>query len=126
MPLTNEAVIPIGQKDYWNALTPYTEDPYFNQYFYNPELALYMDDDLFGGAVPSFAPLRIQKASLQSFDFTNGADGLFPLRGNAALNGTALLNASFGPLLMPGAGNPRSVDLWPIFYTGVPNVRPYQ
>ncbi len=26
----------------------------------------------------------------------------------------------------PGAGKPRSVDLWPIFHTGVPNVRPYQ
>ncbi len=126
MPLTNEVVIPIGQKDYWNALTPYTEDPTHFQYFYNPELALYMDDDLFGGAVPSFSPLRIQKNSLQSFDFTNGADGLFPLKGSSALNGTALSNANFGALLLPGAGKPRSVDLWPIFYTGVPNMPPYQ
>jgi len=126
MPLTNEAVIPIGQKDYWNALTPYSEDPAHYQYFYNPELGLYMDDDLFGGAVPSFSPLRIQKNSLQSFDFTNGANGLFPLKGNPALAGTALDDAVFGTLLLPGAGKPRSVDLWPIFYTGVPNVRPYQ
>ncbi len=126
MPLTNEAVIPIGQKDYWNALTPYSEDPAHYQYFYNPELGLYMDDDLFGGAVPSFSALRIQKNSLQSFDFTNGANGLFPLKGNAALAGTALDDAVFGTLLLPGAGKPRSVDLWPIFYTGVPNVRPYQ
>jgi Domain of unknown function (DUF4331)/Secretion system C-terminal sorting domain len=28
--------------------------------------------------------------------------------------------------LLPAAGKPRSVDLWPIFHTGVPNVRPYQ
>ena len=126
MPLTNEAVIPIGQKDVWNFTTPYNEVPSHNEYFYNPELALYMDDDLFGGAVPSFAPLRIQKASLQTFDFTNGANGLFPLKGTAAVAGTALDDAIFGKLLLPGAGKPRSVDLWPIFHTGVPNVRPYQ
>ena len=29
--------------------------------FYNPELGLYMDDALFGGAVPAFSPLRIQR-----------------------------------------------------------------
>ncbi|MEP6646599.1 MAG: DUF4331 family protein, partial [Saprospiraceae bacterium] len=126
MPLTNEAVIPIGQKDIWNFHTPYDAIPGHNEYFYNPELALYMDDDLYGGAVPAFAPLRIQKASLQTFDFTNGANGLYPLKGSAAVAGTALDDAVFGKLLLPGPGKPRSVDLWPIFNTGVPNVRPYQ
>jgi len=128
MPLTNEAVIPIGYKDLWNRMTPYQEfaDTLFDAFFYNPELALYMDDDLFGGAVPSFAPLRIQKKSLGAFDFTNGADGLFGLKGNPALAGTALDDAVFGTLLLPGPGKPRSVDLWPAFHTGVPNVIPYQ
>lgn len=115
MPLTNEAVIAIGDKDYWNRLTPYDEigETKLDEYFYNPELALYMDDDLFGGAVPSFAPLRIQKKSLGAFDFTNGADGLYGLKGNAALAGTALDDAVFGTLLLPAPGKPRSVDLWP-------------
>jgi len=27
---------------------------------------------------------------------------------------------------LPAAASPRSVDLWPIFHTGVPNMRPYQ
>lgn len=128
MPLTNEAVIPIGAKDYWNRLTPYDElsDSLLDPFFYNPELALYMDDDQFGAAVPAFAPLRIQTASLGAFDFTNGADGLFPLKGSDAVAGTALDDAVFGTLLLPAAGQPRSVDLWPIFHTGVPNVRPYQ
>ncbi|MCP9235047.1 DUF4331 family protein [Lewinella sp. JB7] len=131
MPLTNEAVIPVGMKDYWNAITPYDElkDTLLDKYFYNPELALYMDDDLFGGAVPAFAPLRIQTASqtvLGNVDFTNGADGLFVLKGNDALVGTALDPDIFGGLLLPGPGKPRSVDLWPIFHTGVPNVAPYQ
>ena len=136
MPLTNEVVIPIGAKDYWNALTPYQEltDTLMDQYFYNPELALYMDDDQFGGAVPAFSPLRIQEASLAGllgadfpgFDFTNGADGLFVLKGNAALDGSALDDDVFGTLLLPAAASPRSVDLWPIFHTGVPNAIPYQ
>lgn len=125
MPLTNEAVIPLGAKDYWNAATPY-EDKEFYKYFYNPELALYMDDEKFGGAVPSFSPLRIQRKSLGSFDFGFGKDGLYGLKGNAALNGTALDDKVFGTLLLPAAGSARSVDLWPIFHTGVPNVIPYQ
>ncbi len=128
MPLINEAVIPIGDKDFWNRLSPYDEitETTMDDYFYNPELALYMDDDLFGTAVPSFAPLRIQKASLGAFDFSNGADGLFGLKGSTAVAGTALDDAVFGTLLLPGPGKPRSVDLWPAFHTGVPNVIPYQ
>jgi len=128
MPLTNEAVIPIGDKDKWNRMTPYDElaETTMDEYFYNPELALYMDDALFGGAVPSFAPLRVQRNSLQSFDFGNGNDGLFGLAGTPAVAGTALDNAVFGTLLLPAAGKPRSVDLWPAFFTGVPNVIPYQ
>lgn len=128
MPLTNEVVIPVGMKDYWNSLTPYQEiaDQTLDGFFYNPELALYMDDDLFGGAVPGFSKLRIQRNSLGAFDFGNGNDGLFALKGSAAVAGTALDDAVFGTLLLPGPGKPRSVDLWPIFHTGVPNVRPYQ
>lgn len=128
MPLTNEVVIPIGMKDYWNSLTPYEEitDTILDPFFYNPELALYMDDDQFGPAVPAFAPLRIQRNSLQRFDFGNGQDGLFSIKGTAAVAGTALDDQVFGELLLPGPGMPRSVDLWPIFHTGVPNVAPYQ
>ncbi|MDW3648218.1 MAG: DUF4331 family protein [Bacteroidia bacterium] len=126
MPLTNEAVIPIGDKDEWNARTPYNENPAHFEYFFNPELGLYMDDALFGGAVPAFSPLRIQRNSLGAFDFGNGNDGLFGLKGSAAVAGTALDDAIFGTLLLPDAGKPRSVDLWPTFHTGVPNLAPYQ
>jgi len=129
MPLTNEAVVPIGYKDYWNSLTPYqdlSKLSTFGNFFYNPELALYMDDAQFGGAVPAFAKLRIQKNSLGQFGFGDGQNGLYGLKGNAALNGTALSDAAFGTLLLPAPNSPRSVDLWPIFHTGVPNLNPYQ
>ena len=74
----------------------------------------------------AFSALRIQKASLGAYDFTNGADGLWPLKGTAAVAGTALDDAIYGTLLLPAAGKPRSVDLWPIFFTGAPNFPPYQ
>ncbi|MBC3795431.1 DUF4331 family protein, partial [Spirosoma utsteinense] len=123
----NEAVIPIGMKDKWNAASPYGgEDLQFAKYFTNPELALYMDDSQFGSAVPSLNALRIQSKSLGAFDFRNGKPGLFGLKGNAALNGTALAEAAFGGILLPDNKSPRAVDLLPIFYTGVPNLAPYQ
>jgi len=128
MPLTNEAVIPIGQKDFWNSLTPYQDGNYFDSLFCNPELGLYMDDALFGTAVPALSALRIQKASptlLGNVNFGNGNDGLYVLYGNAATTGTALDTALFGNYLLRD-NQPRSADLLPIFYTGVPNLAPYQ
>ena len=125
MPLTNEVIMPIGKKDYWNSLRPYNEDVALQIYFTNPELALYMDNSLFGGAVPAFSALRVQRNSLQAFDFGNTKNGLAGLFGNPATIGTALDTALFGKFLLR-PGQPRSVDLLPIFLTGVPNLPPYQ
>ena len=74
--LTNEVVIPVGTKDKWNASAP-ANDAQFASYFENPELALYMDDSQFGGAVPGLSQLRIQTKSLGTFDFRNGKEGLY-------------------------------------------------
>jgi hypothetical protein len=128
MPLTNEVIIPIGMKDKFNASSPYdaAANAMFYPYYSKPELALYMDDMLFGPQVPALSPLRIQKKSLGQFDFSNLGNGLFGLKGNPALNGTALSEAAFGSVLLPGANMPRSVDLLPIFNFGVPNLAPYQ
>ena len=125
MPLTNEAVIPLGYKDKWNATMP-TGDSSFASYFKNPELALYMDGSQFGGAVPALNALRIQTNALGSFDFRNGKKGLYGLKGNPALKGTALDPATYGNILLPDDHSPRAVDILPIFYTGVPNLPPYQ
>ena len=127
MPLTNEAVIPVGDKDRWNAGTPYetTRELSYAKYFVNPELALYMDDSQYGGAVPALANLRIQSNSLGSFDFRNGKGGLYGLLATNGGVGTALDSNAFGKILLQPM-SPRSVDLLPIFYTGVPNLPPYQ
>ena len=141
MPLTNEAVIPIGMKDRWNSTNIYSADNTLNDlqfasYFMNPELALYMDDSQFGTAVPSLNALRIQKHSLGSpqamdnnpgFDFRNGKGGLFAVKGTSGAAGTVFAaDSPFKDILLPNNSSPRAVDLLPIFYTGVPNLRPYQ
>lgn len=126
MPLTNEVVMPIGSKDKWNAINPYTGDLAYAANFKNPELALYMDNAAFGPAVPGLAALRIQSASLGAYDFRNTKKGLWPLKGSAAVAGTALDDAAYGTILLPDSTSPRAVDILPIFYTGVPNAAPYQ
>ncbi|HET6513214.1 MAG TPA: DUF4331 family protein [Candidatus Kapabacteria bacterium] len=131
MPLTNEVVIPIGQKDKWNSIR--ANDPaelQFASNFVNPELGLYIGNGPFSAVVPGLQKLRIDSASRRDitptgFDFRNGKDGLYPLKGNAALDGTALADAAFGNILLQDNA-PRSVDLLPAFYTGVPNLAPYQ
>ncbi|MEO6329551.1 MAG: DUF4331 family protein [Ginsengibacter sp.] len=123
MPLTNEVIIPVGYKDYWNRLTPYqdlSKLSEFGNFFYNPELALYTKGQPFGTAVPAFNALGVQNG------FKNGQDGLYGLKGSPKATGTALDDKIFGKLLLPGHNRPRSVDLWPIFHTGVPNLAPYQ
>jgi len=153
MPLLNEVINPIGSKDVWNSGTPYAEVAATDDYLSNPELGLYMADNApvapaapkpagqtyYGQAVPGLGPLRIQTKSLAGqallggatfagFDFRNGAAGLSGLAGNALLNNTALAPTAGGGygeyLLRPG--KPRSVDILPIFHTGVPNAIPYQ
>lgn len=127
MPLTNEAVIPVGDKDRWNSGSPYDQarELSYAKYFVNPELALYMDDSQFGSAVPAMSALRIQSKSLGSFDFRNGKDGLYGLKATNAGAGGALDTNLFGNILLQ-PNSPRSVDLLPIFYTGAPNLKPYQ
>lgn len=137
-PLVNEVIIPIGVKDNWNAVTPYsTDEQNFIQYFSNPELALYMDDSQFGGAVPGFSPLRIQTMSypaigiipgytMPGFDFRNGKDGAWAVTQLVPppdLTGTAFaVNINAG---LVGPGEPRLIDIYPIFYLGIPNLIPY-
>lgn len=141
MPLTNEVIIPIGQKDRWNCTAPGTPgENLFIQYFNNPELGLYVDSSTngFGKVVPGLNNyLRIQSKSNPAvgfgpYDFRNTKQGLYVLKGNPALLGTALApgpsggGSGYGDLLLPNATSPRAADILPIFMTGVPNLAPYQ
>jgi hypothetical protein len=89
-----------------------------------------MDTTEYGAAVPAFTPLRIQRNSytvLGNVGFGNNQMGLYPIKGNPATTGTAFDTAGpYANLLLPNDHSPRSVDIWPIFNTGVPNLSPYQ
>ena len=152
MPLTNEVIIPIGEKDRWNATSPYSAaEQEFAEYFVNPELGLYMENGMFGAAVPGLSEdLEIQMNSYPALDldgdgnpnnqgsgldFTNGADGaaaVLPLVGNGLdVDGTAFAvptrpTSGGSPTALLAPGQPRRVDILPIFYFGVPNLPPYQ
>jgi hypothetical protein len=88
--------------------------------------------------VPAFAALRVQSRSYPALgnippsttpglDFRNGRDGAFAVtRLNPAPN---LAGTAFAVPVQPGlvgAAQPRLVDIFPIFYFGVPNAIPYQ
>ena len=161
MPLTNEVIIPIGEKDRWNYTSPYSaEEQDFIEYFANPELGLYMENGAFGPAVPGLSDhLAIQTNALPAigdldgngeagfnfntnFDDDDDFDGVYDIveaivAGDlpfAVVEGTAF-DDSVAPLRPLGEGSvtalagdnqPRLVDLFPIFYFGVPNLSPYQ
>ena len=152
MPLTNEAIIPVGMKDLFNATTPYmAREQDFLPLFFNPELALYMGNGAFGAAVPNLSDdLRIPTNSYPAigdpdsdgqngFNFNNQQDGVFDLVEGiiagtvpaSAINGTAFavplrpLDPS-SPTALAANNQPRRVDIFPIFYFGVPNLSPYQ
>ncbi len=143
MPLTNEAIIPIGDKDKWNATSPYdAAEQDFVQYLVNPELALYTANGPFpvrniahALAIPenSYPAVGdIDGDGQAGFNFNNGADGVFDLvEAGADLSGTAfavpLKPAGPGsPSALAGDNEPRRADILPIFYFGVPNLNPYQ
>ncbi|MGZ4048293.1 MAG: DUF4331 domain-containing protein, partial [Bacteroidia bacterium] len=103
MPLTNEAIVPIGSKDRWNSISPYAEDTTMDNYFCNPELALYMGNGTYTAAVPALAALKVQTASATAVgpvDFRNTKPGLYPIHGTPLVTGTALDPAVFGNYLL--------------------------
>ncbi|MEM0962645.1 MAG: DUF4331 family protein [Bacteroidota bacterium] len=151
-PLVNEAVIPIGEKDRWNYVSPYSEaEQSFAQYFVNPEIGLYLENGQFGEAITGpLDQLEIQQNAYPALDldgdgnpgnvgsgldFNNGADGaaaVLPLVGNGLdIDGTAFAvptrpTVDGVPTALLAPGQPRRVDILPIFYFGVPNAPPYQ
>jgi len=97
-PLINEAVIPLGQKDFWNRSDP-DDDAQFESLYLNPELAR-LENLLYGSA-------------LTQVDVTNRSDLVaILLTGVPGLNFTGpqkadllRLNTSIAPTAAVGAGN---------------------
>ncbi len=105
MPLTNEAVIPLGAKDRWNATTPANDLQLPNISAILSWHSTWMIHNL-AVLFRGLSDLRIQANSLGAFDFRNGQKGLWALKGSPAVAGTALDDAIFGTILLPDTMQP--------------------
>ena len=75
-PLFNEVIVPIGDKDRWNAVDP-SDDSGFEQYVNQPELAKLLPV-LYPGAFPNLAAYSKNRADLHAILLTGIPQGVVP------------------------------------------------
>ncbi len=75
-PLFNEVIVPIGDKDRWNALDP-VNDNQFEKYVNQPELARLLPV-LYPGAFPNLATYTKNRADLHAILLTGIPSGIVP------------------------------------------------
>ena len=75
-PLFNEVIVPMGEKDAWNALTP-ADDKQFLEYVQHPELARLLPG-LYPGVFPQLAGLKAARADLVAILLTGLPSGVVP------------------------------------------------
>ena len=75
-PLFNEVIVPMGEKDRWNAL-PAWEDGLFLKYVQHPELAALLPV-LYPGVFPNLAGLKAARADLVAILLTGLPAGIVP------------------------------------------------
>ncbi|HTU96160.1 MAG TPA: DUF4331 domain-containing protein [Solirubrobacteraceae bacterium] len=75
-PLFNEVIVPMGEKDRWNAL-PASQDSQFAKYVQHPELAALLPV-LYPGVFPNLAGLKAARADLVAILLTGLPAGIVP------------------------------------------------
>ncbi len=75
-PLFNEVIVPVGDKDRWNAVEP-RDDVAFEKYVNQPELAKLLPV-LYPGAFPNLAAYKKNRADLHAILLTGIPDGIVP------------------------------------------------
>jgi Domain of unknown function (DUF4331) len=75
-PLFNEVIVPVGDKDRWNALDP-SNDSGFEKYVNQPELARLLPV-LYPGAFPNLAAYKKDRADLHAILLTGIPGGIVP------------------------------------------------
>jgi Domain of unknown function (DUF4331) len=75
-PLFNEVIVPMGEKDLWNSLTP-ADDGQFLKYVQHPELARLLPV-LYPGVFPNLAGLTAARADLVAILLTGLPSGVVP------------------------------------------------
>jgi Domain of unknown function (DUF4331) len=119
-PLFNEVVVPMGDKDRWNALPP-SKDKQFLKYVEHPELAKLLPV-LYPGVFPNLAALKAKRADLVAILLTGLPKGVVPGFQNytgKTLADTLRLNVA----IPPNNSNPSALGLIDNDAAGFPNGR---
>ncbi|MDQ6851092.1 MAG: DUF4331 domain-containing protein [Actinomycetota bacterium] len=119
-PLFNEVIVPMGEKDRWNALSP-AHDHQFLKYVQHPELAKLLPV-LYPGVFPNLAGLKAARADLVAVLLTGLPSGIIP----GFQNYTGKTYADMLRLNMaipPTASNPSPLGLLGNDLAGFPNGR---
>jgi hypothetical protein len=119
-PLFNEVIVPMGDKDEWNAVDPIDDDD-FAEYVRRPELAKLLPV-LYPGVFPNLAGLTADRADLVAILLTGLPKGIVPNFQN--FTGTALADMlRLNVAIPPTTSNPNALGLVGGDAAGFPNGR---
>lgn len=118
-PLFNEVIVPLGEKDLWNALDP-KQDNQFLDDVQHPELAGLLPV-LYPGVFPNLAALTAARADLVAILLTGLPSGIIP--GFQNFTGTTLADLLRLNMAIPPSANPSLLGLLGGDLAGYPNGR---
>ncbi len=118
-PLFNEVIVPMAEKDLWNALDPY-QDGRFAKYVRKPELAGLLPV-LYPGVFPHLAGYTKPRLDLQAILLTGIPKGVVPGFQNST--GPVLADLLRLNLAVPASANPNPIGLIAGDAAGFPNGR---
>jgi hypothetical protein len=118
-PLFNEVIVPMAEKDRWNALPP-TSDAEFLKYVEHPELMARLPV-LYPGVFPNLAAYAKPRADLVALLLTGFRPGLVP--GFQNFTGDVLADVLRLNLAIPPSSNPNLLGVFAGDLAGFPNGR---
>jgi hypothetical protein len=118
-PLFNEVIVPMGDKDRWNAVPP-SQDSQFLDYVRHPELARLLPV-LYPGVFPHLAGLKAARADLVAILLTGIPSGIVP--GFQNYTGSTYADQLRLNMAIPPTSNPNPIGLIAGDAAGFPNGR---
>ncbi|HEY6284204.1 MAG TPA: DUF4331 domain-containing protein [Ktedonobacteraceae bacterium] len=118
-PLINEVIIPLGQKDFWNAVDPQGDSQFANLYAH-PELAGLLPV-LYPGVFPNLAAYTKPRADLEAILLTGIPTGVIP--GFQNFTGTTQSDFLRLNMAIPPAAKPNILGILGGDLAGFPNGR---
>jgi hypothetical protein len=118
-PLINEVIIPMGLKDFWNAVDP-EHDKQFVQHYLHPEVSALLPV-LYPGVFPNLAAYTKPRVDLQAILLTGIPAGI--ISGFQNFTGTTLADFMRLNMAIPPSSNPNILGILGGDLAGFPNGR---